>query len=71
MAFKFHEWIALRRPCWSVDRLTHHGLPSHVTFPLCGVSDKTVDHISLISPYVVHVWAGVDATLDYHMLAPD
>ncbi|KAK1684058.1 hypothetical protein QYE76_044906 [Lolium multiflorum] len=38
-----------------------------VICPLCGVSDEIIDHISLLCPYTVHVWAGVDVALDYHL----
>ncbi|KAM0827058.1 hypothetical protein ACQ4PT_068438 [Festuca glaucescens] len=69
MAFKIHAWLALRHRCWSTDRLARHGLPSHVTCPLCGVADETIDHISLLCPYAGSIWAGVDATLDYHLPA--
>jgi hypothetical protein len=33
MAFKIHAWLALRRRCWTADRLTRHGLPSHSHLP--------------------------------------
>jgi hypothetical protein len=36
---------------------------------LCCASDETIDHISLLCPYDVHVWDGV-ASLDYHFPAP-
>ncbi|KAM0850196.1 hypothetical protein ACQ4PT_053226 [Festuca glaucescens] len=59
MAYKFHAWLALRRRCWTADRLARHGLPSHALCPLCGTQPETLDHLSLTCPYAVAVWGGV------------
>jgi hypothetical protein len=67
MAYKFHACLALRRRCWTADRLARHGLPSHAIFPLCKVDDETLDHLFLLCPFARQVWSGVDAALGYNL----
>jgi hypothetical protein len=55
---KFHAWLALRRRCWTADRLAKRGLPTHTLCKLCHVSAKTLDHLSLQCPYATVVWSG-------------
>ncbi|KAM0853387.1 hypothetical protein ACQ4PT_051108 [Festuca glaucescens] len=51
MSYRFHAWLALRRRCWTADRLLRRGLPTHMLCPLCKVHDEMLDHLSLDCPF--------------------
>lgn len=70
MKYKMHAWLALRRRCWTADRLRRRGLQSHVPCPLCTSSDETLDHLSILCPFALQVWHGAIARLDFPLPAP-
>ncbi|KAM0879448.1 hypothetical protein ACQ4PT_034225 [Festuca glaucescens] len=59
MKFRLHAWLALRRCCWTADRLLEHGLPANAMCQLCSAADETLDHLSLLCPFAVEVWTRV------------
>jgi hypothetical protein len=70
MSYKFHAWLALRRRCWTADRLLRRGLPSHTLCPLCRVHDETLDHLSLDCPFAKVVWADTNSELRTPLPSP-
>jgi hypothetical protein len=70
MKHKLHGWLALRRHCWTADRLLRRGLPSHILCPLCKVHNETLDHLSLDCPFARVVWAGINSGLRVLFLTP-
>jgi hypothetical protein len=56
---KFHAWLALRRRCWTADRLIRRGMHANPLCSLCGVSAERLDHLSLQCPFAGQVWFGV------------
>jgi hypothetical protein len=44
---KFQSWLALRRRCWTADRLIRRGMQANSLYSLCGVRDETLDHLTL------------------------
>jgi hypothetical protein len=68
---KFHAWLALRRRCWTADRLARRGLPTHTLCKLCHVSAEMLDHLSLQCPYATVVWSGTWQRLGLAIPLPD
>jgi hypothetical protein len=56
LRFKVFGWLALRGRCWSADRMARHGLACHLTCPLCGIEDETLNHILLQCRYARAIW---------------
>ncbi|KAM0915717.1 hypothetical protein ACQ4PT_010654 [Festuca glaucescens] len=53
---RFHAWLALRRRCWTADRRSRRGLPTHTLCPLCDTVDETIDHLTLHCTYEHGIW---------------
>jgi hypothetical protein len=68
---KFHAWLALRRRCWTADRLARRGLPTHALCKLCHATAETLDHLSLQCPYAMEVWSGTWQRLRLAIPLPD
>ena len=56
LKFRFFGWLALRRRCWTSDKLQSRGLPNHGTCPLCELHAETLDHLLLRCPFSRDVW---------------
>jgi hypothetical protein len=67
---KFHAWLALRRRCWTADRLIRRGMQANPLCSLCGVSAKSLDHLSLQCPFTRQVWFGVAQRLGFSIPVP-
>lgn len=71
MKFRLHAWLALRRRCWTADRLIRHGMAASAIYRLCSATDKTLNHLSLSCPFAVQVWAGVTHRVHSQLHLPD
>ncbi|KAM0867117.1 hypothetical protein ACQ4PT_042204 [Festuca glaucescens] len=71
MPYKFHAWLALRRRCWSADRMARHGMQSHVACPLCNADAETLDHLSLLCPFAQRVWSATINGTGIQLQLPD
>jgi hypothetical protein len=67
---QFHAWLALRNRCWTAERLTRRGLPTHTLCPLCDAVAETMDHLSLQCVFSISVWATTCQQLQYGLLQP-
>jgi hypothetical protein len=67
---KFHAWLALRRRCWTADRLIRRGIQANPLCSLCGVSAESPDHLSLQCPFAGQVWFGVAQRLGCSIPVP-
>jgi hypothetical protein len=67
---KFHAWLALRRWCWTVERLIRRGMPADPLCSLCGVSAESLDDLSLQCPFAGQVWFGVAQRLGFPIPVP-
>jgi hypothetical protein len=70
MEFKMHAWLALRRRCWTADRLVRRGLPAPASCKLCNMDGETLDHLSLHCPYARQFWSATDAGPDFDLALP-
>jgi hypothetical protein len=70
MEHKMHAWLALRRRCWTADRLAKRGLPSLQVYSLCKTVGETLKHLSLHCPFALQVWSGTDAQIDLDIGLP-
>jgi hypothetical protein len=70
LKFKMHAWLALRRRCWTADRPRRRGLPTHITCPLCGSREETLDHITFLCPFAVAIWTGAVTRLKLPNIVP-
>jgi hypothetical protein len=67
---QFHAWLALRKRCWTADRLARRGLPTHALCPLCAAEAETLDHLSLRCSFAVSIWTGVCLRLGFAIPIP-
>jgi hypothetical protein len=67
---QFHAWLALRKWCWTADRLERRGLPTHALCPLCAAEAETLDHLSLRCSFAVSIWTGVCLRLGFAIPFP-
>ncbi|KAM0921177.1 hypothetical protein ACQ4PT_007069 [Festuca glaucescens] len=70
LRFKVFGWLALRGRCWSADRMARHGLTCHLTCPLCGIEDETLNHILLQCRYARAIWFRFLQRRQWEHLAP-
>jgi hypothetical protein len=67
---QFHAWLALRKRCWTADRLARRGLPTHTLCKLCSAAGETLDHLSLQCPFAQSVWATACQRLGFNLAVP-
>jgi hypothetical protein len=68
--YQFHVWLALRKRCWTADRLAHRGLLTHALCPLCASAGETMDHLSLQCPFAATVWTTASQRLGFSVPTP-
>lgn len=54
---KIFVWLAIRRRCWTTDRLRRRGLPNQGVCVFCGHVQETIDHLLLGCAMTAQVWA--------------
>jgi hypothetical protein len=68
--YQFHAWLALRKRCWTTDRLARRGLPTHALCPLCMSAGETMDLLSVQCLFVAIVWTSASQRLSFFMPTP-
>jgi hypothetical protein len=68
--YQFHAWLALRKRCWTADRLARRGLLTHALCPLCTLAGETMDHLSLQCPFAATIWTSASQRLGFSMPTP-
>ena len=54
---KFFLWLALRKRCWTADRLGRRGLPRPAACPFCDQVEEDIDHLLLGCVLARDVWS--------------
>jgi hypothetical protein len=67
---QFHAWLALRRRCWTTDRLARCGLLTHALCKFCSAAGETLDHLSLQCPFARDVWTSACQQVGFSITAP-
>jgi hypothetical protein len=67
---QFHACLALRRRCWTADRLARRGLPTHTLCKFCAAAGETLDHLSLQCPFAQDVWTSACLQVGFNITAP-
>lgn len=53
---KIFLWLAIRRRCWTADRLQRHGLQNQGVCVFCLHSPETIDHLSVGCAVTAQIW---------------
>lgn len=53
---KIFTWLAIRRRCWTADRLQRHGLQSQGVCVFCLLSLETIDHLIVGCAVTAQIW---------------
>lgn len=54
---KIFIWLAIRRRCWTADRLQRRGLPNQGVCVFCGHQEETIGHLLVGCVVTTQVWA--------------
>lgn len=54
---KVFMWLAIRRRCWTADRLRRRGLQNQGACVFCRLHEETIDHLLVGCAVTAQVWA--------------
>lgn len=66
----FFLWLAIRKQCWTADKLAKRGLPHPEKCPLCDQEEETVQHLLTTCVVARQVWFEVFSPLNLSGLVP-
>lgn len=67
---KIFLWLAIRRRCWTADRLQRRGLVNQGVCVFCGHGQETIDHILVGCAVTGQVWARFLRQVGFRAAAP-